>query len=70
MNTAKATSEVFWTAFQALPKKARVAVIDKMLQNKEFKEDLIDAVIIDQRKHEPTRSLREYLAKRKKCNGI
>jgi len=30
MTTAEATSEVFWTAFRALPKKAREAVKEKM----------------------------------------
>ena len=65
MTTAEATSEVFWTAFRALPKKAREAVIEKMLKDKEFVEDLIDFVIIEQRRKEPSRSLDEYLNERK-----
>lgn len=66
MTTAEATSEVFWTAFQALPKKEREAVVEKMLKDKEFREDLIDIVIIEQRSKEPSRSLDEYLADRKR----
>ena len=66
MTTVEATSEVFMTAFRALPKKAREAVVGKMLSDKEFLEDLIDTVIIEQRRKEPSRSLEEYLSDRKK----
>jgi len=66
---AEATSEVFWTAFRALPKKQRQAVVEKLLQDKEFVEDLIDAVVLEQRREEPSRSLNEYLADREKKRG-
>ena len=66
MNTIEATSEVFLTAFRALPKKAREAVLEKMLSDEEFREDLIDTVIIEQRRKEPSRNLDEYLAHRRK----
>ncbi len=66
MTTIEATSEVFLTAFRALPKKTREAVVDKMLSDKEFLEDLIDTVIIEQRRKEPSRSLDDYLSVRKK----
>jgi len=66
MSTIEATSEVFMTAFRALPKKAREAVLGKMLNDKEFIEDLIDTVIIEQRRKEPSRSLDDYLSDRKK----
>lgn len=66
MTTVEATSAVFWTAFRALRKKEREAVIEKMLRDREFVEDLIDIVIIEQRLKEPSRSLDEYLAERRK----
>ncbi len=66
MTTAEATSEVFWTAFRALPKKQREAVVARMLRDKEFMEDLIDTVILEQRRKEPSRNLDEYLADRKR----
>ena len=70
MTTIDATSEVFMTAFRALPKKAREAVLDKMLRDKEFREDLMDAAIIEQRRKEPSRPLGEYLSdRRKKANN-
>ena len=66
MTNAEATSEVFLTAFRALPKKAREAVVEKMLSDKEFMEDLLDTVIIEQRRKEPSPDLDEYLADRRK----
>jgi hypothetical protein len=66
MTTIEATSEVFLTAFRALPKKTREAVVGKMLNDKEFLEDLIDTVIIEQRRKEPSRDLDEYLSARRK----
>jgi len=64
MTTTEATSEVFWTAFRALPKKQRGAFIEKLLKDREFLEDLIDTVIIEQRRKEPSRSLDVYLSLR------
>jgi len=65
MTTAEATAEMFRTAFRALPKRAREAVVGKLLEDKEFMEDLIDIVILEQRRREPSIPLKEYLAKRK-----
>jgi hypothetical protein len=66
MTSIDATSEVFMIAFRALPKKAREAVVGKMLSDKEFREDLMDAAIIEQRRKEPSRPLEQYLADRKR----
>ena len=66
MTTVEATSEVFMTAFRALPKKTRAAVVDKMLGDKDFREDLMDAAIIKQRRKEPSRPLEAYLTDRRK----
>lgn len=66
MTTIDATSEVFMTAFRALPKKTREAVVDKMLCDKEFLEDLMDAAIIEQRRRELSRPLDKYLSDRRK----
>lgn len=66
MTTTEATAEVFWTAFRSLPKKERKAVVEKLLEDREFMEDLIDIVILEQRQKEPSRSLDEYFADRRK----
>jgi len=66
MSTAEATAEVFWTAFRALPKRGREAVIEKLLHDKEFLEDVMDLVVLEQRRKEPSRPLEEYLSGRRK----
>ena len=65
MTITEATSEVFRTAFRALPKRQREAVIGKMLKDKEFRKDLMDTVILEQRRKEPSRSLDEHLGRRR-----
>ena len=66
MSVKEAKAEVFWMAFKGLQKKERQSVIERLLKDKEFKEDLIDIAIIEQRRAEPSRPLEEYLAERKK----
>jgi hypothetical protein len=66
MTTSEATAEVFWTAFRSLPRRERDAIIAKFLGNKSFRQDLIDAVIIETRRKESSRPLDEYLADRRK----
>jgi hypothetical protein len=68
MTTIEATAEVFWTAFQALSKKERAAVVARFLKEKHFREDFIDIAILEERQREPSRSLDEYLTARKKKN--
>jgi hypothetical protein len=60
MTSTEATAEVFWTAFRSLSKKEREAVVERLLRDRDFMEDLIDIVILEQRKNESSRSLGEY----------
>jgi len=64
ISSAEATAQVFWTAFRAMSKKEREAIVEKFLTEKEFMEDVIDMVILKQREKEPSRPLEEYLADR------
>jgi len=64
MMAAEATIEVFWTAFRALSKKERAVIMERLLADSEFREDLIDLAILKQRAKEPSRSIEEYLAQR------
>jgi hypothetical protein len=57
MTATEATAEVLWTAFRALPKKEREAVLERLLRQREFREDLIDIALIEQRQKEPSRRL-------------
>jgi hypothetical protein len=65
MNPQEATAEVFWTAFQALSASQREAVIERLVRDNQFREDLVDIVILEQRKDEPSRPLEDYLADKK-----
>ena len=62
MIQAEAKAEVFWLAFKGLPKKEQHLVVQKLLQDREFVEDLMDIALIEQRRCEPSRPLEEYLA--------
>jgi len=66
MTLQEAKAEVFWMAFKSMSKKERQSVIERLLKEKEFMEDLIDIVILEQRRDEPSRPLEDYLAEKKK----
>jgi hypothetical protein len=61
MITEEAKAEVFWLAFKGLPKKEQHLIVQKLLQDREFVEDLMDIAIIEQRRAEPARPLEEYV---------
>jgi hypothetical protein len=62
MITEEAKAEVFWLAFKGLPKKEQHLVVQKLLQDREFVEDLLDIATFEQRRSEASRPLEEYLA--------
>lgn len=66
MPTKEATAEVFYTAFKALSRKQKDALLAKMLRDPEFKEDLVDLALIEQARKGPGKdiSLDEYLEKK------
>ncbi|MFQ5677073.1 MAG: hypothetical protein ACE5G1_14355 [bacterium] len=66
ISSSQATAQIFWTAFQAMSKKERDAIVEKFLTEGDFMEDLVDAVILKQRKNEPARPLEHYLVDREK----
>ncbi len=62
MTTSQATAEVFATAFRALPKKERQAVLALIADDEELRNDLLDLAVLSQRQKEPSRTFREFLA--------
>ena len=64
MTAAAATAEVFWTAFRALPRVERQAIVGRLLTDRQFREDLLDVSTLAKRRKEPARPLSEYLARR------
>ena len=62
------TAEVFWLAFNGLPRKQKQLVIGHMIRDKKTRHDLIDLALMEERRDDPARPLREYLKSRPKQN--
>jgi hypothetical protein len=62
---ADASAEVFLVAFRALPERARRRVLSSLVETAELREDVEAALLWEDRRAEPRRSFREYLASRK-----
>lgn len=61
MTKTEATAEVFWTAFKGLPRKEQQAVLQRVLRDKELRQELMDLAVINSRRAEPARLLRDYV---------
>ena len=61
MTKTEATAEVFWTAFKGLPRKEQQAVLQRVLRDKELRQDLMDLAVIQNRQAESARPLRDYV---------
>jgi hypothetical protein len=66
MSKTEATAEVFWTAYRALPQREQQAILQRLMQDDAVRRDLQDLATIEQRRREPVRPLREYLANARK----
>lgn len=66
MTSTQATAEVFWTAFKVLPVEEKRAVLQKIILDENLRRDLMDLSIIEERRKEPGRPLREYLKEKAK----
>ena len=56
-------------ALQSLSKAEKKAVIARLLEDDNLREDILDLALIQQRKGESSRPFREYLAEGKKRGG-
>jgi hypothetical protein len=61
MDSLEAKAEIFYLAFKSMSKKEKELIIKKLYNDNELKEDIIDLVLIEQRKDEPSYSFEEYL---------
>jgi len=68
LKAGEATAEVFFTAFKALKKPEKEAFLEKIVNDPELREDLIDAALIEKAKKVKGKSVsaREYFSKRRK----
>lgn len=64
MTPSRANAAVFLTALRALPKKEREAVLRGIAEDDELREDLLDLALLAERRDEPSRPFREYLAEK------
>ena len=66
MTPSQAKAEVFLTALRALSKKERQAVLCGIAEDGEPREDLLALVVLAERRDEPSRSFRDYLAEKRR----
>lgn len=64
-NVVRETADTVYKTIRRLKPKDRDAVFERLLEDRQFREDLLDLATIEQRRKEPSRPLREYLATRK-----
>ena len=62
MEAVESRAEVYLMALQSLSKGEREAVIARLLEDPELREDILDLALIRQRQGEPSRSFTKYLA--------
>lgn len=65
MSKVESRAEVFLIALQSLSKAEREAVIARLLEDPGLREDILDLALIQQRRGEPSRPFRDYLAEKK-----
>ncbi len=61
MKKTRATAEIFCTAFEALRPSEKQAVIQRLLEDKALRQDVLDLATISSRKGEAARPLRQVL---------
>ena len=69
MKAVESRAEVYLMALQSLSKAEKEAVIARLLEDTNLREDILDLALIQQRQGEPSRPFRDYLAERRKRAG-
>ena len=62
--TSRKTAKQFLSAFKALPKSERDAFLQGIADDRTLRRDLLDLAAFAERRSEPSRPLRSYLAER------
>lgn len=65
MVVAKLQADIFMMAFKSLTHREKTEILRRFLSDKEFREDLMDIVVFEARRHEISRPINEYLESRK-----
>ena len=66
MKAVESRAEIYLMALQSLSKVEKEAVIARLLEDPQLREDILDLAVIHQRHGEPSRPFTEYLAEREK----
>lgn len=66
MKAVESRAEVYLMAIQSLSKAEKKAIIARLLEDPQLREDILDLAVIQQRQGEPSRPLREYLVARRR----
>jgi galactose-1-phosphate uridylyltransferase len=66
MKAVESRAEVYLMALQSLSTAEREAVIARLLEDTQLREDILDIALMQQRQGEPSRPFRDYLAERGK----
>ena len=61
MKAAESRAEVYLMAIQSLSKAEKKAIIARLLEDAQLREDILDLAVIQQRRGEPSRPFRDYL---------
>ncbi len=69
MNSLEAKAEIFSMAFKSMSKEEKDIVLKKLLEDKEFRGDIIDIALIEQRRNEPSYSFDDYLENKNELNN-
>jgi hypothetical protein len=64
-NVVRETADTVYKTIRRLKPKERDAFFVRLLEDRKFREDLLDIATIEHRRNEHGRPLREYLATRK-----
>jgi len=62
VKAVESRAEVYLMALQSLSEAEREAVITRLLEDPQLRDDILDLAVIQQRQGEPSRPFREYLA--------
>ena len=64
--TVREKATAVYKTFRSLKPDEREGVVELLLHDRHFREDLLDVATIESRRHEPARPLRSCLTARKK----
>ena len=67
MKAVESRAEIYLMALQSLSALEREAVIARLLEDPQLREDIIDLAVIKQRQGEPSRPFTEYLAEKERA---